>query len=127
MMGVIWSVQLVQYPLFAQVGEMDFVGYHETHVQRISFVVVPLMLLELSSGALLLLVASSNSSLLLAFALLLVAWGATFLVQVPLHRELSSGRNAQSIRRLIRNNWIRTFAWTGRVVLLTMAAMSIGL
>lgn len=51
MVGVIWLVQLCQYPLFGAVGPASFPGFHAGHGRRISLVVVPSMLLELGSAA----------------------------------------------------------------------------
>jgi hypothetical protein len=43
-----------------------------------------------------------------------VVWASTFLVQVPMHERLSSGRGASAHTRLLMTNWIRTVAWTLR-------------
>ena len=45
-MGLIWTVHVVHYPLFAAV-KTGFRAYHEAHMQRITLVVGPLMLAEL--------------------------------------------------------------------------------
>ena len=34
LVGLIWTVQLVHYPLFAQVGADTFRSYHARHTQR---------------------------------------------------------------------------------------------
>ena len=46
MIGVIWVVQLVHYPLFASVGANEFVAYHREHVRLITFIVGPAMLID---------------------------------------------------------------------------------
>ena len=46
MVGLIWFVQIVHYPLFAQVGREGFSGYEQAHQNRTTFVVAPLMLVE---------------------------------------------------------------------------------
>ena len=51
--GLIWTIQIVHYPLFEQVGEDRFVRYHERHMRRITWVAGPLMLIEAGSAALL--------------------------------------------------------------------------
>ena len=43
MVGLLWFVQLVYYPLFALVGPDGFVEYEHSHQQRTSYVVGPLM------------------------------------------------------------------------------------
>ncbi|MEL6186606.1 MAG: hypothetical protein AAFU79_18460, partial [Myxococcota bacterium] len=50
MFGVIWMVQVVQYPLFARVGEESFAAYHAGHTAYITWVVLPLMFVELGTA-----------------------------------------------------------------------------
>jgi hypothetical protein len=121
MAGVIWSVQLVQYPLFAEVESSQFPRYHEAHVRRIGFVVVPAMLIEAITGVALFWLLPVTPSLLLASTLLGTVWMSTFLLQVPIHRELSVSWSATSIRKLVRGNWIRTSSWTARAAILVVA------
>ena len=42
MVGLIWFVQVVHYPLFARV-EQGFIAYEQIHQQRTTWVVAPLM------------------------------------------------------------------------------------
>jgi hypothetical protein len=44
-------------------------------------------------------------------------WASTFLLQVPCHLRLSAGWDAATHRFLVDSNWIRTIAWTLRLVL----------
>src|SRR5271157_6285468 len=53
MVGLIWLVQVVHYPLFRLVGSGDFKGYHHNHTRLISWVVGPPMLAEGLSAAVL--------------------------------------------------------------------------
>lgn len=121
MVGVIWVVQLVHYPLFAQVGEGRFGAYHAAHVERITWIVGPLMLAELG-GALWCLSAPPTRALglwpfVLGVALIGVAWATTALASVPYHNTLAGGLDAQAIEGLVRTNWPRTLAWTARGIL----------
>lgn len=119
LVGFIWHVQLVQYPLFLQVGQQSFPRYHAEHCMRISFVVVPLILLEAATGLWLLWQGPQIWYLWAGFILFAIVWGSTFLVQVPLHDRLAAhGWNDRTIRRLVLTNWIRTSAWTARGLLL---------
>ena len=43
MTGLIWLIQIVQYPLMAEVGAEQFVRYEQQHCNRITAVVLPLM------------------------------------------------------------------------------------
>lgn len=117
MTGVIWMVQLVHYPLFARVGEATFTEYQRAHVDGMTPVVLPAMLVELVCAAALAFRADLLRQPVLArvgFALLLALWGSTFLVQVPLHDRLLEGFESQSHGWLVATNWLRTVLWTLR-------------
>ncbi len=117
MTGVIWFVQVVHYPLFARVGSDSFPRYHRAHTNRTGYVVIPLMLLEAGAATAITLLPATGVPRAQAWTgmvLLIVVWVSTFLVQVPLHRRLSSGLDPSVVRRLVRTNWIRTIAWTAR-------------
>ncbi len=123
MVGLIWFVQVVHYPLFAAVGEDKFVAYEEHHQRLTTWVVGPGMLVELVSGVLLALTAADSRSatiLWISLGLLAVIWLSTALIQIPSHRQLSTGFNASAHRRLVRSNWLRTVAWSGRGVLILL-------
>jgi hypothetical protein len=126
MAGVIWFVQLVHYPLFARVDRAGFADYEIEHARRTGWVVAPVMLLELGTGALLLAVRPAGLPLGVAvagFTLLGVIFLSTFLLQVPLHRSLSGGFLEITHRRLVRTNWLRTAAWTVRAGLLLASGL----
>lgn len=124
MTGVIWFVQTVHYPLFAKVGDPGFVAYQAGHLRFTAYVVVPGMLLELGTGILLLPVAPPEirGLLWLGLALLAVVWISTFLLQVPQHRRLERGFDAEAWSRLVRTNWVRTAAWSARALVVGIAA-----
>jgi hypothetical protein len=120
LVGLIWMVQVVHYPLFARVGPAEFPAYHAAHSSLITWVVGPLMLLELCTT--LLLLTQWPTSLpgwvaWLGLALLGVIWLTTLLVSVPLHARLAGGFEAQAHALLVGTNWIRTLAWTARGLL----------
>ncbi len=50
MLGVIWFVQLVHYPLFAAVGKDFFTEYEKRHQSWTTYVVAPGMLVEGLTG-----------------------------------------------------------------------------
>ncbi len=120
MVGVIWFVQVVHYPLMAKVSASEFAAYEREHQNRTTFVVAPTMLIEAVAAAVLLVVAPPGMGRILpaaGIALLAVIWLSTFLVQVPLHTRLAGGFDAGMHRKLVRSNWLRTAAWTGRGIL----------
>ncbi len=126
MVGVIWYVQLVHYPLMAQVGREQFVGYHEQHTRRTGWVVIGPMVVEAVAATLLLWPGVGSVPRELAavgFVLVVLVWLSTFGVQVPLHRRLTRGFDVEVHLRLVRSNWVRTALWTVRgVVAIAMVA-----
>lgn len=117
MTGVIWFVQIVHYPLFANVAPERFVEYERLHANRTGYVVGPVMCFELAVTAVLAYVAF-NALTVTSSVLVIIIWISTFAVQVPCHNRLAHGYNPQVQRRLVLTNWIRTFCWTARSVLL---------
>lgn len=120
MTGLIWFVQIVHYPLFAQVGEHAFANYEVQHCRRTSYVVMPLMLTEIATASWLALsppAPDTNWNVYAGLALLAVIWLSTATLQVPCHRKLETGHDAVVVRRLVLSNWIRTIAWSARAVL----------
>lgn len=120
MVGVIWVMQLVHYPLFAQVGEPTYSTYQALHMQRITWIVGPVMLVELATAVLL--VAGYGPAVpppqaWAGLGLLALIWASTGLLQAPLHTLLTDGFDARWHAWLVRSNWVRTLAWTLRGLL----------
>jgi uncharacterized membrane protein len=105
MAGVGWIVQLVLYPLFAQVGAAEWPAYHAMHSRRITPVVAPAMLAH-PVVALALLV--SRPGVLAAVNVVLVV-GLLVVTATVFARE--HGR-LTDVARLGRWNWGRTVGWT---------------
>lgn len=119
LMGLIWLVQVVHYPSFRYVSETDFRGFSLFHTTQITWVVAPLMGLELLLALRLPFEASVNLwTAWGALGLLFVIWLSTAFVQVPLHGKLAAGKDALTIERLVRTNWLRTLAWSLKAGLL---------
>ena len=125
MVGVIWFVQVVHYPLFARVGS-GYAQYQLEHMQRTGWIVIPPMLTEaglvalLAAGSVLPLgfdTALSPGAASVGAGLLALVWGSTFFIQVPLHERLARGFDPELARRLVRSNWVRTAAWSARGLL----------
>ncbi len=120
LMGLIWMVQLVHYPLFAKVGQAEFPSYALAHSNLITFLVGPLMMLELLTALALLTQWPPNLPGWLGWlglALVGVIWFTTMLLAVPLHARLALGFDAQVHALLLGTNWTRTLAWTARGLL----------
>jgi hypothetical protein len=119
MTGLIWFVQVVHYPLFAAVPAEAFRVYESSHQRRTTWIVAPLMLVELVTAAALaggVVPGVSKVSAYVGLGLVVAVWGVTFLVSVPLHAKLEHGKDDAVIRRLVATNWIRTGLWTARGV-----------
>lgn len=130
MVGLIWFVQVVHYPLFASVGETGFVRYENAHTRRTSFVVGVFMPLEAITAVWLVFAAPDgvSTSLVVAGLILLAAlWVSTAFWQAPLHGRLSAGYDAALQRRLVTSNWLRTAVWTIRgALVLVMLDRALG-
>ncbi len=128
MVGLIWFVQIVHYPLMAAVGETQSRDYHGRHQRLTGFVAGPLMIVEAGTAVLLLAIRPDGVPLAAAVtgvALIVVLWLSTFLLQVPVHRKLAGGHRPELVRRLVRSNWLRTAAWSARgVVVVWMLAVA---
>ena len=121
MTGVIWFVQVVHYPLFAGVGEERFVAYQATHARSTTFVVAPLMTIELVTSGLLALDPPDGIAgwaMWLGLGLTGVTWLAMGLLSVPMHTRLGVAFDHEAWRRLVATNWVRTAAWTAHSALL---------
>ena len=120
MAGVIWIIQIVHYPLFAQVGTESFVQYAASHNRLITWVVAPLMLIELlvSLGLLTPLTPPGlRIAAVIGMILLAIIWITTFGLSVPAHTRLADGFDPAAHARLVSTNWIRTVGWTLRALL----------
>ena len=120
MVGLIWLIQVVHYPLFSQVGSAEFTKYAHDHQRLITYIVLPLMVTELATSFGLW---SSRAQYGLelpvaaGIVLVLVIWLSTFFLQVPQHGTLAAGWDAAVHQQLVSGNWIRTIAWSARGLL----------
>ncbi len=114
LIGLIWTIQVVHYPLLKNVGHEGFIEYHDRHMSRITWVVGPLMLAEVGSAGLLLFLGERTLLFGISLGALALIWASTAFGQVPLHHKLKQGYDADSIARLVRTNGWRTFGWTAR-------------
>lgn len=115
--GLIWTIQLVHYPLMAKVGAQGFAEYERLHSNAITPLVGPAMLAEAALAGLLLLHRPTFIPAWLAWvgaALVALIWAVTFFVSVPCHAVLANGFDGQTHARLVDTNWLRTLAWTAR-------------
>lgn len=122
MCGIIWFVQAAHYPLFRNIGLVEFTGYHRNYLERVKFIVIPAMLIEMVCAMALPIMAPSlwsNSTYQICLGLLAIIWISTFLLQAPLHDVLRREFEPYEHRLLVQTNWIRTIGWSLRGILLT--------
>jgi hypothetical protein len=110
MVGLIWFVQVVHYPLFDSVGKPEFPSYEQRHTALTTWVLAPPMLVEGATAVLLIWFRPTGVavwSVWSGLALLGVSWLSTAFIQVPCHELLSKVQ-----QRLVSTNWLRTAAWS---------------
>ena len=126
MVGLIWFVQRVHYPLLAKfnVGQQREVG--NEHQRRTSQVVALPRLIEGVSTLVLLVDRPEQVTLVLPWLgafLLAISLGSTIFLSVPLHQKMVDQPSAEIGVKLVATNWPRTMSWTIRgVVCLVMCA-----
>jgi len=121
MLGIIWFVQLIHYPLLSLIEGENFCLYERCHFRRMIYVMSLPMLIEFVTGWWLLyekIPVGSVWLLRINAGLLTVIWLSSFCLQVPMHVKLIKSFDKHAYRHLVSTNWIRTAAWSVRSVLL---------
>ncbi len=122
MVGLIWTIHVVHYPLFAEVGDATYVAFQSAHVDRIGkLLFVPWLTEGITLVALLWLAFIAGRRELrtpvmigaIAMAVVLVISGFW---SAPAHGELMDGFDSAVHGRLMTANLIRTLAWSVRGV-----------
>ncbi|APZ96013.1 hypothetical protein [Fuerstiella marisgermanici] len=119
MVGLIWFVQIVHYPLFSKIGADQFTAYEKLHQQMTTWVVGPAMLIELVTGVILVKYPPAESTTLtwIGLGLIVLIWISTAALSVPAHNLLAIEYTDTAYHKLVATNWIRTIAWSGRGIL----------
>lgn len=110
--GLIWTVQRVHYPAFRMVNKDNYPEFQKHHMHNIGLIVIPLMVLEITTSFSLFWVDGFTSLNAIGFYLVLLIWISTGLFSVPAHAKLERGKNEEAIQQLVLTNWIRTVLWT---------------
>ena len=122
LVGVILMTQIISYPLLLKLNKSNFYDYYNSYTKRISFIVIPLMTSEVLLSITLNIILN-NFYLFASNILLLVIWGSTFFIQVPIHNKISSSHSYLLVNKLIFTNWIRTIAWISKLMTLIKLKM----
>ena len=95
LLGLILIVHFVHYKSFYFISDKEFIDFHTFHTRSISYLVIPP---------------------LINLILVLSIWIVTFLLQVPCHNKLSSGKSETTIKKLIDTNTIRVYLWLFKTI-----------
>lgn len=117
--GMIWTIQVVHYPLFDLVGE-EFVAYEAAHSARISFLLLGPWAVQGVTTAWVLLSRPAGVPwwmVLTAATFAAATVAVTVFVSVPQHDVLGGGFDVAAHATLVRTNWWRVVAWTGHAAL----------
>ena len=124
MVGVIWVIQLVHYPSFHFIELKQYTTFQRFHMSRISYVVVPAMLTELSTLIFLIIFMDQIDTLVTVSGLLLIIiWLMTAVFFSGVHQKLTLGYDKTVVNNLVKLNWGRTLLWTLRLLLISAYAL----
>ena len=119
MTGVIWVIQIVHYPSFHFIEKELYTAFQKFHMNKISIIVIPIMLAELITGMMFFLDKSSKDPfLIISLIILVLIWLITGVFFSKAHNELITGYQELVVNQLVVMNWIRTLLWTLRLLLL---------
>ena len=106
MTGMIWSMQLREYPLFALVGPKEFPAYHRRHNRGLPLLVILPSLAAFTSAVVVIFTRPARLPLWasLVVAVLDLCVIATVVREAPLHAQLALGRRT-SLRSFA--NWCK--------------------
>ena len=118
MVGLIWTIHYVHYPLFANVGETTYVAFQDAHVERIGrllfipwltegFTLIGVLALAFLGGLKTLRVPAILNGAAMAVVLVISGfWSA------PAHGKLAKGFDQSVHQQLMTANLIRSLAWS---------------
>ena len=118
MVGLIWTIHYVHYPLFAYVGESTYASFQAEHVERIGkLLFVPWLTEGITLLGILALAFLGGHKALRVPAVINGAAMAVVLVisgfwSAPKHAKLADGFDKSLHDQLMTVNLIRTLAWT---------------
>jgi hypothetical protein len=117
LIGMIWYVQLVHYPLLAIAGRAGDPAAVRGQARRMRWVMGLPMLVELLAALALVNwppAPAAQGLALVGLGLLLVIWTSTLALQRPDSARLAQEFDPAIHARLVRSNWLRTVLWSLR-------------
>lgn len=124
MVGLIWTIQVVHYPIFDRIEHSGFSDFASIHAGRISALLMVPWGLEVLTTVLLVVLQPEGVASWLPWAGLILMAGLiaiTALVSAPLHSRLGDGFEVDVHRVLVGTNWIRTALWSMRGMIAILA------
>ena len=118
--GLIWTMQVLNYPLLALIDASSVPRYEQAHNRRFIWLVGPGVAVALASAVVML--GWRPSAVPLAVPVVYLVLLAVIVVSTarqgaPSHVLLARQFDLEVHARLVRTNWIRTAAWTALGVL----------
>lgn len=120
MVGLIWTIHFVHYPMFPLVGQDEYPAFQAEHVERIGRVLlVPWAVEGICVAALLVLVLRGQYRRLgvpvvIGAGAMAVILGISAFFSAPAHGQLADGFDAAVHSDLMLADLFRTLAWTVR-------------
>ncbi len=116
MVGLIWTIHVLHYPLFAFVPE-PYQPFQSEHMKRISRLLIVPWGIEVLTALGLFLLADAGAQRawsLVGGALVVAIVGVTGLLAAPAHGRLLERFDEDELRSLLRVDLVRTLLWTAR-------------
>lgn len=120
LLGMLWFMQLVHYPLFRRIKE-NFVKYEREHIKRILSLLMPLSIIDLALNVMLVISLERGRYIFLisfALAMNIITWLSALFFQVEQHHALSEHFSKNMVHKLVKTNWISTIAWSIKAALI---------
>ena len=118
MVGMIWTVHHLHYPLFTLVGEDSYIAFQQEHVDRIgALLFIPWLTEGLTLlGLLFLAFVGERPDLRVPTAINSVGMAVVLVISgfwsAPAHGDLSDGFDVSVHNRLMDANLVRSLAWS---------------
>ena len=114
---LIWIVQLAIYPSFSYFTREGLKQWHKKYTLQITFVVLPLMNVQLVL-AIIHLARAQDWFTITSMLIVTGLWLLTFGLFVPMHGKIDREQySAKTLDQLVQKNWYRTALWSVLVVL----------
>lgn len=121
MTGMVSFIQFVQYPLLNHISSFDFSCYFKKYISRISWIIYPLILIEIifaTSLAFLPLKSKMQIPILITYILLALITMNTFLIQTPLVQKLRFSFDQVLLSKIMFYNRLRLYSSVLRTIVL---------